>query len=152
MRALPPQLTLACHGKDDAAVMEQPAGDVRGDDVPPDTLTKEELDMSSMGHLLAIVLGFPAPLALWMANRRESAFVASHALEALNFKITTTTAMLVIIAIATYGFFAGRLWLMLSLLLLLPILVLEIVCGIVGSMRARAGRTYRYPLTLRLIR
>lgn len=100
---------------------------------------------------------------IYLVKRDESPFVAAHALEALNFNISMFlyTCAVVVMGVALLG--ATVLTLGLGALVTLPLgLVLVaaacalaltwLVCSIVATIRAWNGETYRYPLTIRLVR
>src|SRR5580700_7674999 len=73
--------------------------------------------------LIGIVLG---PLIVWLARRDQSAFVAAHAKEALNFNIGVLLGTALFIA-----------WLVLTL---------------IAATKASEGELYRYPFSLRLVK
>ena len=100
---------------------------------------------------------------VYLVKRDESPFVAAHALEALNFNISMFlyTCALVVLGMVLLG--ATVLTLGLGAIVTLPLgLVLMaaaaalalawLVCSIVAAIRAWSGETYRYPLTIRLVR
>lgn len=102
-----------------------------------------------IGLLLSMgLLGFVAPLVVWVAKRDESPFVADQAREALNFQITLLGLHVAcwVFAVLTLG---------LGLLVVLPVFVLawlaELVLGGIAAIRANDGERYRYPLTTRLL-
>lgn len=83
------------------------------------------------------------PLLVWLTRGRESAFVKTHAKEALNFQISMVICWLVVIALffVLIGF------------LLAPLLaVFELVCVIVAAAKVGSTVPFRYPLNLRLIK
>ena len=94
------------------------------------------------------LLGFLAPLVIWLAKKDESAFVGDQACEAVNFQLTMFLASLAAVAFAVVTLGLG---LLVALPVLLGIWVLEVVLGLVAALRANEGRRYRYPLTLRLL-
>jgi uncharacterized Tic20 family protein len=102
-----------------------------------------------VGLLLSLgLLGFVAPLVVWVAKKEESPFVADQAREALNFQIT-------LLGVHVAGWAFALLTLGLGLLVVLPVFVLlwlvELVLGAVGAIRANDGERYRYPFTLRFV-
>jgi uncharacterized Tic20 family protein len=112
-------------------------------------------------HLSALVMfvGVPfgniiGPLIIWLIKRGDSPSVDEHGKEALNFQISVTL-YLIIAAAVTAG-----LMLILIGFLLLPLLivaaiavpVIDLIFIIIAAVKASNGESYRYPLTLRLIR
>lgn len=124
-------------------------------------------------HLAALLLalltswmvglaGVLAALVVWLFKRDESAFVAGHALEALNFNLSMLIYACVALAISVALAGITVLTLGIGLLLTLPaglllllaiaaIAVLWLVCSIVAMVKAWDGQPYRYPFSLRLV-
>ena len=113
--------------------------------------TQTERTWGMLAHLLAFVgLVFPLPfvnavppLAIWLAKREESAFIADQAKESLNFNIT--------VGIATVVCFVLML-ILVGFLLLLALFVYWAVMTIIAAVKASDGVNYRYPVSLRLVR
>jgi uncharacterized Tic20 family protein len=106
-------------------------------------LTEEEKTLALLSHILCFVGGFLAPLIIWLLKKDQSAYVAEHAQESLNFQIS----------IMIYSFIAGLLCFVLIGFVLLPAIgVFMLVVVILATIKAYNGEMYRYPLTLRLIK
>ena len=117
---------------------------------PAATPTENERTWGMLAHLAALaglvlplfgnVLG---PLAVWLAKRDSSAFVATHAKEALNFNITVVIAAVVcgFLALIFIGFLLGT-------ALFIAWLVMTLIAGI----KASEGAPYHYPVSLRLVK
>jgi hypothetical protein len=110
--------------------------------------TADQRNWAIGAHLSAILAAFVAlaflgPLIIWLVKRESDAFVAHHAVEALNFQITWLGVLVVtfVIGIATLG---------IGFLLFLIIGPLWLYLVIRGAMAASRGDGYRYPLTVRL--
>ena len=90
--------------------------------------------------LLGCVLG---PLAVYLARRDQSEFVAAHAREALNFNITVALAAIVCMALMVVfvGFILGT-----------ALFIGWLVLTLIAAIRASEGERYRYPLSLRLVK
>ena len=89
----------------------------------------------AFGHVLV-------PLGLWLARRRQSAYVDHHGREAVNFQLSVTL----------YGVVAGLLiYVLIGFALLAALAVFQFVFLVVASVRASQGELYRYPLSLRLL-
>src|SRR5262249_43800042 len=99
--------------------------------------------MAMFGHMGGIVLGFLAPLIIWMMKKDQSKFVDDQGKEALNFQLTMLIGHLV--GLATSLVFIG--------LILWPvIIILNIVYCILGGMAANRGEVYRYPFAFRIVK
>ena len=90
--------------------------------------------------LVGIVLG---PLAVWLARRDDSPFVAGHAKEALNFNLSVLLAAIacMLLMLVFVGFLLGT-----------ALFVAWLVMTLVAAIKASEGETYRYPFSLRFIR
>jgi uncharacterized protein len=90
--------------------------------------------------LLGIVLG---PLVVYLARRDNSAFVAAHGKEALNFNITVLLATIVcmLLMMVFVGFLLGT-----------ALFVAWLVLTLIAAIKASEGQLYRYPISLRLIK
>ena len=103
-----------------------------------------------LGVFLAawFAMGFLCPLVIWLLYRDRSEFVRRHALESLNFQISLLIygAVAVLIALVTLG---------IGLAVVIPVVVVGAVAAVVlivlATIAASQGRTYRYPLTIRLL-
>lgn len=104
---------------------------------------------AAVGALIGGLGSFAGPLVVWLIYRERDPYVAGHALEALNFNITVDLIVVI-------GLFFGLVTFGLGLLLVAPVLfvvgILWLVFTIQGSVAASNGQTYRYPLSIRLVR
>ncbi|WP_226470056.1 DUF4870 domain-containing protein [Luteimonas panaciterrae] len=135
---------------------------------------ESERHWAAMAHLSALLLAFltswAAGLAgvlaagvIYLIKRNDSAFVAAHAREAVNFNISmflyaciagAIGVVLVGATVLTLGIGAivtAPAGLLLAALAL-AIAVMWLVCSIIAAIKAWNGEEYRYPLTLRLLR
>ena len=86
--------------------------------------------------------GILAPMVIWLVKREEDAYIGDQALEAMNFQITVALAALVSAFLLIVG---------IGVLLLLALWVGNLVLAILAAIAASEGRSYRYPLNLRLV-
>jgi uncharacterized Tic20 family protein len=80
---------------------------------------------------------------IFLTKGKESGYVRNQSLEALNFSITIAIGYLAssILTAVLIGF------------VLLPVLgIAALVFGIIATIAASKGETYRYPFTLRLVK
>lgn len=136
--------------------------------------TSSERQWAASAHLGALLL---ALLTTWMAGlagvagaglvylikRDESAFVAAHAREAINFNLSMFIYSCIAVAVAIALVGATVLTLGIGLILTLPagillvvagcaIAIVWLVCSIIAATKAFNGEPYRYPLTIRLLK
>ncbi|MCL1869180.1 MAG: DUF4870 domain-containing protein [Promicromonosporaceae bacterium] len=119
---------------------------------PPAPMLESDARMwASAAHWLPLViwavsggsLSFVAPLVIWLVFRHRSWLVDDQAKEALNFQLTVLIA--VVVGFATIVLIIGA-------FVLLAALVLSLVFGIQGAVRAYRGEPYRYPVCIRFVR
>lgn len=116
---------------------------------PDPGLSAEAKQWAMFAHLSALI-GFLIPLGsilgpllIWQIKKAEFPFVDDQGKEALNFQITVAIAVIVCIV----------LMFVLIGMLLLPIVGLAaLILTIIGGIKANNGESYRYPMTLRLIK
>jgi uncharacterized Tic20 family protein len=103
----------------------------------------------ALAHLSAFAMYFTGighivgPMIIWLWKRDTDTFVAEEAKEAMNFNIS----------VSIYAIFCGLLCLLLiGIPLLIALHTFQVVCIIVGGLKASDGRPFRYPLNLRLVK
>jgi uncharacterized Tic20 family protein len=96
--------------------------------------------LSHLSFLLGV--GLILPLVVYLAMRKESAYVADNAREALNFHISV-----VIYSICS----VPLVFIVIGIPLLVVIALSALILAIVAAAKASDGGCYRYPLTLRLV-
>ena len=103
----------------------------------------DERMWAMLGHLGGIVLGFIAPLVVWLVYRERSAYLDDQGKEALNFQIAVAIGYVVgvVLSVIVIGVFV-----------LLAVWVGSIIFSIMAGIAANRGERYRYPVTLRLIK
>lgn len=120
---------------------EDESGEMLG--YQPTRMTQSEARTWALAaHLSPLLFGFLGPLVVWLLKKDESEYVARHAKEALNFQISmliwlTISAVLVLVLV---GFF-----------MLMALSVLMVVFPIIAAVKSNEGKSYKYPLTIRLI-
>ena len=112
------------------------------DDVEP---TDEARTWAMVCHLSALLGFLPflhivAPLVVWLMKRDEHPFIDDQGKEAVNFQISMTIYF-VLLCFSLIG---------IPIAIALPLV--NIVMIIIAVIKVSGGETYRYPLTLRLIK
>jgi uncharacterized Tic20 family protein len=111
-----------------------------GRQLPVYTPTSEERTMAILAHVLTLVAPIIAPLVIYLIKKDESAYVAAHAKESLNFQITACIVSL------------GLMITIIGMIFLVFVAIAVFVLVIVASIKASDNKLYRYPLTLRLVK
>lgn len=136
--------------------------------------SENERQWAAGAHVLALVLalmtswavgvaGVLGALIVYLVKRDDSPFATEHAREAINFNLSMFLYSIGAIVIGGMLIGATVLTLGLGIILTLPaglmllaaivaIGALWLVCSVVATVKAYNGETYRYPLTIRLLR
>jgi len=125
---------------------------------PAPGLSNEVRNWALATHLSAflgawLALAFVGPLVVWLLKRQDHPFIDHHGQEAVNFNLSVLLygVVLAIIAIPV-----GVLTLGLGLIPLIivggALAIAWLVFTIIAAVAASNGETYRYPLTIRLVR
>ncbi len=111
--------------------------------------SKDERTWAMLCHFSAFAgLIFPfgnflAPLIIWLIKKEELPFVEDQGKEVLNFQISMTI------------YFIGSL-ILIIVLIGIPILIVlgifNVIITIIAGIKANDGKSYRYPINLRLIK
>jgi uncharacterized Tic20 family protein len=97
---------------------------------------------ATLAHVSGILFSFLGPLVIYLVMKDKGHFIRNQSLEALNFQITVTIAMIVSAILIV---------LIIGIVLLLAVGVAALVLMIMAAVAANRGEEYRYPLTLRLV-
>ena len=110
----------------------------------PDNLTpsNDDKNIVTVTHLGGTVFSFIPALIVWILKKEDSTYIADQAKEALNFQITVLIAQFVAAILA---------WVLIGFILIPIIWILNVVFCIIAAIARSKGKTYRYPLCLRLI-
>jgi uncharacterized Tic20 family protein len=133
---------------------EQPSAGGFTDAPPPPVGTAPDKDArlwAMLCHVAAAaqLLGIPfgnvlGPLVIWLIKKDEHPFIDANGKESLNFQITVAIAIVVCIPLF---FCAG-----IGAILAGAIGIADIIFVIIAAIKANNGESYRYPLTIRLIK
>ena len=102
----------------------------------------EERLWAIAAHLGPLLLGFVAPLVVWLVFKDRSTFLDRHGKEALNFQI----AYLVYFVVAAFSMIV-----LLGFLLLPVLAVAWVVLMVLAAVSASQFQDYRYPAIFRVI-
>ena len=99
---------------------------------------------SMLSHLSVLFgLSLILPLVVYLAMRKESAYVAENAKEALNFHISLLIYVICCVPL---------IFVLIGIPLMIVIGLGSLVLGIIAAVKASNNECYRYPLTLRLVK
>ena len=119
--------------------------------IPPMEITpsKDERTWAMLSHFSALSMFiFPfgnilAPLIIWLIKKEEMSFVEDQAKEVLNFQISMTIYLIgsIILIIVLIG-----------IPILIGLVIFNVIITIIAGIKANDGKSYRYPINLRLIK
>lgn len=110
--------------------------------VVPETVDQESRNMALLIWVITIFLGFIPGLVFYLV-KKDNAYVLSQAKESLNWSIT-----------AAIGYFAGVIlsMILIGFLILFAVAICHLVFCIMGAVACSAGKDFKVPYTLRLIK
>jgi len=115
---------------------------------PTQSFTGENRLWAAVAHLSAFSMYFTGighiigPMIIWLWKRDTNPFVAEEAKEAMNFNIS----------VSIYAIVCGVLcFVVIGFPLLAALHIFQVVCIIIGALKASDGIHFRYPLNLRLV-
>lgn len=104
--------------------------------------SQDARNLAMLCHILGIV-GFIAPLVIWLNGKDEHRFVHEHGKGAMNYQIS----------LMIYLAAASILCLVYIGLALVPLLSLtHLALSIVGAIKAHRGQPWRYPIAIQFLR
>jgi uncharacterized protein len=109
------------------------------EELPAVAPTSDERTLAILCHILTLFFWLLPPLIIYLIKKDESAYVASHAKESLNFQITLSIAAIILVVTIV------------GILLLWVLGLIALVLVIVATVKAADSKLYKYPLTWRLI-
>ncbi len=98
--------------------------------------------LSTFASLLIPFGGIIGPLICWSSKKHESKWVDQNGKAALNFQLSV--ALYIIICIPL-------MFVIIGFVLFGAIIILELVCVIIASIKASKGEEYKYPLMIPFI-
>ena len=129
--------------------MTTPAPQPAAPQPAPPLTEAEDKQWASFAHFGG-VLGILPSLIIWLVFKDRGSFTNVEAKEALNFQITVTILQIILYILGTVLaiVFIGFLFYFLAFL----VWVAMVVFSILGGVKVNAGGSYRYPVSVRLIK
>ena len=101
--------------------------------------SQDARNMAMLCHILGI-LGFIAPLIIWLMERDRHRFVEEHGRDAMNYQISFLL-YLVALSVTIIGAF------------FVPVLmIVHVVLSIMGALKAYHGQPWHYPIALTFLK
>ena len=104
--------------------------------------SKDARNMAMLCHLLGMV-GFFAPLVIWLNEKDKHKFVYEHGQAAMNYQISIIIYYLVswVLCFIIVGFF-----------MLIALVIMHIIFIIIGAVKASRGKPWQYPIAIQFIK
>lgn len=96
-----------------------------------------------LSHLSFFILGIIGPIIIMLTKGKESPWVRAQAVEALNFHITFSIAMVVSLI---------TLFVLIGIVLLPAVAIAGTVFAIIAAVASNRGESYRYPVNIRIVK
>ena len=105
-------------------------------------ISKEARNMAMLCHLLGIV-GFFAPLVIWLNEKDKHKFVNEHGLAAMNYQISIIIYYIAswMLCVIIVGFF-----------MMAALVIMHIIFVIMGAVKASKGKPWRYPIAIQFLK
>jgi len=105
-------------------------------------ISKEARELGMLLHLLGLV-GFFAPLIIWVNAKEKHTFVDDHGRAALNYHISIIIyyAVCWLLCLVIIGIF-----------LLIALAVMHVVFVIIAAVKAVRGKPWQYPIAIRFLK
>ncbi len=108
---------------------------------PHTETSRDARNLAMLCHLLGIV-GFIAPLVIWLSERDKHRFVNEHGLAAMNYQIS------IMIYFAVSGLLS---FVFIGLFMMSVLTIAHLVLSIIGAIKAYHGQPWRYPIAIPLL-
>jgi uncharacterized Tic20 family protein len=108
---------------------------------PPMSPDDEKL-WAIAAHIGPVLLGFVAPLVVWLVFRQRSAYLDRQGKEALNFQLTVLIGYVACFVLA---------FVLIGLVLLPLLWVLALVFQVIATIKVANREDYRYPVNIRFV-
>ena len=111
--------------------------------------SKDERTWAMLCHFSAFAgLIFPfgnflAPLIIWLIKKEELPFVEDQGKEVLNFQISMTIYLLISVILCI---------ILIGIPIIIGLVIFSFIITIIAAISANDGKSYRYPINLRLIK
>jgi len=131
-----------------------------------DQPTQEEKNSGMFAHLASFgSMIFPlgniiGPMIVWLVKKDQSEFVDEHGKESLNFQITYTIIILILLGLGagfaiSSGFQGFEGGIAISIIFFITIIIFyalfALVLVIIAAVKASKGEMFRYPMSIRFI-
>lgn len=108
----------------------------------PAEISKDARNMAMLCHLLGIV-GFFAPLVIWVNEKDKHKFVNEHGQAAMNYQISIIIYYLASWMLCT---------ILIGVFMLIALMIMHVIFVIMGAVKASKGKPWRYPIAIQFLK
>ncbi|MFA6134141.1 MAG: DUF4870 domain-containing protein [Phycisphaerae bacterium] len=95
------------------------------------------------GFVFPFIGAIVGPLVIWLIKGNEHPFIDANGKNSLNFQIS----------MVIYGLLSIPLWIIfIGIFTLAAVVIVDVVCVIIATIKANEGETFKYPLTIRFVK
>lgn len=102
----------------------------------------DDKNLALFAHIGTFVGGLFVPLIIWLIKKDESTFVSEHAKESLNFQISLMIYLMVGVILC---------FILIGILVIIALSIFSIWVTIKATIEASNGRSYHYPLCIKIV-
>ena len=103
----------------------------------------DDKTMAILSHVLTLLVGFIAPLVIYLVKKDQMPFATAHAKESLNFQITLVIAYFVSFLLMVV---------LIGVVLVFALWIATLVLVIMASIKASEGKLYKYPFSIKFVK
>ena len=107
-----------------------------------DKIGVDDKNWALFAHIGTFVGGLFVPLIIWLTKKDESTFVSEHAKESLNFQISLMIYIIIGVILC---------FVLIGILVILTLFIFSIWVTIKATIEASNGRSYHYPLCIKIV-
>jgi len=124
---------------------ENPVSTEEPEELKQPESSKEARNMAMLCHLFGIV-GFFAPLVIWLIEKDKHRFVDGHGRAAINYQISLMIYFVAVCLIRYIGYLTRGLFI--GNMMLNALFIVHVVFVIIGAVKASKGKPWRYPIAI----
>jgi len=110
--------------------------------IPEDKSMAVLAHLSSFGGYVIPFGNIIGPLIFYLIKKDQCPYTRAHAASSLNFQISLTIWLFISLILA---------FVLIGFLFIIVLAIMDLVCTILGAVRASNGEYYDYPLTIRFV-
>ena len=107
-----------------------------------EAISVDDKNWALFAHIGTFFGGLFVPLIIWLTKKDESPFVSEHAKESLNFQISLMIYLMLGVILC---------FILIGILVLIALSIFSIWVTVKATIEASHGRSYHYPLCIKIV-